>query len=107
MSEQNISQEFRLKNIAEARHYFIKEINQNELMSKDNKKIFRALNHIEHSLILVSTINGWVSISAFASLVGIPIKVLSSAIGLKSYAITAGIKKYKSIIRNRKRRIMK
>ena len=51
MSEQNISQEFRLKNIAEARHYFIKEINQNELMSKDNKKIFRALNHIEHSFI--------------------------------------------------------
>ena len=38
MSEENISQEFRLKNIDETRHYFIKEINQNELMSKKHKK---------------------------------------------------------------------
>ena len=29
MSEESISQEFRLKNIDETRNYFIKEINQN------------------------------------------------------------------------------
>ena len=34
MSEENIDQEFRLKNIDETRNYFIKKINQNELMSK-------------------------------------------------------------------------
>ena len=39
MSEGNINQEFRLKNIDETRNYFIKEINQNELMGK-NHKIF-------------------------------------------------------------------
>ena len=33
MSEEAISQEFRLKNTDEARSYFIEEINQNELMS--------------------------------------------------------------------------
>ena len=33
MSEENVSQEFRLKNIDETRNYFIEEINQNELMS--------------------------------------------------------------------------
>ena len=38
MSEENISQEFRLKNINETRNYLIEEINQNELMSKNNKK---------------------------------------------------------------------
>ena len=32
MSEENISQEFRLKNIDEI-NYFIEKINQNELMS--------------------------------------------------------------------------
>ena len=31
MVEENISQEFRLKNIDEIRNYFIEEINQNEL----------------------------------------------------------------------------
>ena len=33
MSEENISQEFKLKNIGESRHYLIEEINRNELMS--------------------------------------------------------------------------
>ena len=37
MVEQNISQEFTLKNIEEIKNYFIKEINQNELMSKKQK----------------------------------------------------------------------
>ena len=39
MSEGNISQEFRLKNINETRNYLIEEINQNELTIKNNKKI--------------------------------------------------------------------
>ena len=43
MKEQNISQEFRLKNIEEIRDYFIKEIDQNELMSNKHKKICTTL----------------------------------------------------------------
>ena len=39
MFEENISQEFRLKNIDERRNYFIEEIKQNELMSKKDKKV--------------------------------------------------------------------
>ena len=39
MAEENISQEFRLKNIDETRNYLIKEINRNELMSKKRKKL--------------------------------------------------------------------
>ena len=34
MTKENLSQEFRLRNIDESRNYFIEEINQNELMSK-------------------------------------------------------------------------
>ena len=104
MAEENISQEFRLKNIDETRNYLIEEINQNELMSQNLKKICTTLNYIEHFLILASTITGCVSISAFASLVGIPIGITSSAIGLKICAITAGIKKYKSIIKKKKKK---
>ena len=73
MSEENIRQEFRLKYIDETRNYFIKEINQNEIMSKKHKKVYRVLNYIEHLLILLSTVTGCVSISVFAFLVGIPI----------------------------------
>ena len=43
MAEKNISQKFRLKNIDETRSYFHKEKEQNELMSKKQKKIFTTL----------------------------------------------------------------
>ena len=45
-----------------------------------------------------------ISISDFASLIGIPIKIRSSAIGLKICAIAAGIKTFKSIIKKKKRK---
>ena len=61
-------------------------------MSRKYKKICTTLNYIEESLILASTITGWVSISAFASLFGIPIQITSSAIRLKIRAIAAGIR---------------
>ena len=53
---------------------------------------------------LISTITWCVSISTFASLVGIHIKITSSAIWLKVCAITAGIKKYRSTIKKKKRK---
>ena len=73
-------------------------------MSKKHKKVCITLNYIEHFLILASTISGCVSISAFASLVGIAIGITSSAIRLKICAITAGIKKYNSIIEKKKKK---
>ena len=38
MTEENINLEFRLKNIEKTRTYFIKEIDQNKLMSHKKKK---------------------------------------------------------------------
>ena len=70
MSEESIGQELRFKNI-------------NELMSKKNKKVCRVLNYTEHLLILISTVTGCVFISAFPSLIDIPIGITSSAIRLK------------------------
>ena len=85
MSEEIISQEFRLKNIDKTRNYLIEEINRNELISKTHKTVCTTQNYIEHFLILSSTITGCVSISGFASLVDFPIGITSSAIGLKIY----------------------
>ena len=70
-------------------------------MSRENKNVFTTLNYIERFLILASAITGCISISAFASLLGIPIGNTSSAIGLKIWAIAAGIKNYKSIIKKK------
>ena len=54
-------------------------------------------------LILGSTITGCVSISAFTSLVAVPVGITISAVGLKICVITAGTKKYKSIIKKKKK----
>ena len=67
-------------------------------------KVCTTLNFIEHIFILASTITGCLSISAFTSIVGIPLEITSSAIGSKICAITAGIKKYKSIIKKKKKK---
>ena len=83
MVQENISQEFRLKNIDETKNHFLEEINQNELISKKHKKVCTTLNYIEQFLILASTITACISISAFASLIGILIGITSFPIGLK------------------------
>ena len=101
MYEENMNQEFRLKKQIS---YLIEEINRNELLSSKHKKVCRVLNYIEHSLILISTITGCVSISAFASLVEIPIEIRSSAIGFNICVINAGIKKCKSINKKNKKK---
>ena len=104
MVEENISEESTLKNINKTGNYFLKEIKQNELMSRKYKKICTTLNYIEHFLILSSIITGCISISAFFSLIGIPRGITRSTIGLKIYAITVGTKKYKLIIKKKKKK---
>ena len=78
-----MSQESRLKNIDERRNYFLEEIKQKELMSRNHKKVYTTLNYIEHSIILASTITQCISISAFASVLSIPIRITGSSRGLK------------------------
>ena len=91
MTEENIDQEFKLK-----------EINGKKLISKKHKKVYKILNYTEHLLILASTIAGCVWISGFASLVGIPVGIASSSMRIKICVLTATIKQYKSIIREKK-----
>ena len=64
MIEENISKEFRLKNIDKTRNYFLEEIEQNEFMGKKHIKVFATLNYIEHFLIWGSAITRCISNSA-------------------------------------------
>ena len=53
----------------------------------------------------VSVVSDCVSISAFASLVGFHVGIMSSAVGIKTCAITAGIKMCKSNIKKKKKNL--
>ena len=72
-------------------------------MSKKLKKICGVSNYIEDSLTAISAITGCVSVSAFASFFGIPIGITSSAIGLKVFVMSVGIKKQVDKEKKRKR----
>ena len=77
------------------------------MITKKHKKVCTTLNYIELFLILASAITEYILISAFSFLVGIPIKIMSSATGLKICAITAGIKRYKSLNKKEKKSMIK
>ena len=69
-------------------------------------KVCKILNCTEHLLILACTVIGCDSISTLASLVGILVGIASSAITINISITTAGIKKFKSIIKKRKTTII-
>ena len=52
-------------------------------MREEYEKTCKYLNYVTHLLILASTVTGCNSISAFASLVPIPVGITSSAVGIK------------------------
>ena len=100
--DEKISQKYILKTTDEAKDYFLEEIKQNELMTKKHKKVSLTLNYIDHLSIVISAVTGRVSISAFASLIGIPIGNTHLTIRLKICPINIGIKNCKSIIKKKK-----
>ena len=101
--EEDISQEYRLKIIKQINNYFIKEIDQNELLSNKYKKVYTTLKYIEQ-------LDNWSSwtirelVTVFASLINISIGIISSTIGLNIFSIVSKFKKYKSIAMKKRKR---
>ena len=58
-------------------------------MRKKHKEVCTTLNYIQHFLLLVSITTGCVSVSVFASLVGIPTRITISTIRLKICTVAA------------------
>ena len=71
------SLELILRKIDETRNYFLDEIKHNDLMSEKYKKTSNYLNYVGRLHIFVSTVARCVSISAFASLVCVPVGITS------------------------------
>ena len=93
-----------MKSTKERRNYFLEEIEQHEFMSRKHQNVCITLSYIEHFFILASAITRCISISAFTSLIGVPIGITSSTVGLKICVKTARIKKYMSIIKKKKKK---
>ena len=106
MTEENMRQKVRKKNMDKRRNYLSEKINQNDLMSKKHKKVYTVLYYIERQLILIFTVSGYVSISAFP-LAGIHIGITSSKMEIEICVITAGFKMYQLIIKKKQKKLDK
>ena len=92
----------RLRKIDKTKNYRLDELKHNDLISEKYKRTCKYLNYVEYFLILVSTVTGCVSISAFTSLVCVTVGITSSAFRIKFMKSLLELKKYKSIKKRRK-----
>ena len=72
-------------------------------MSEKHKKVCSAFNYWKHFLAFLFAVSGCVLNSAFDLLVGVLVDIEISTVGGKICAITFAIRKYKSIVKKKKK----
>ena len=97
-------QQFRLNKINEIKDYFIAEIRERELMSKNLSKYIASFEYLDKSLIVLSVATGSISIASFATAIRVPVGIMSASCSL-AFSITTGfVKKFLKTIRNKKKK---
>ena len=81
------NQQFRLNKISEIEDYFITEIKERKLMSKNISKYISFFDYFDTSLIGLSVTSGSVSIASFATVIGIPVGITSASYSLAFHCV--------------------
>ena len=85
-------QQFRLNKIDEIKDYFIAEIKERELMSKNLSKYFDSFEYFKKSLIVLSVATGSISVASFVTVIGAPVGIMSASCSL-ALSITTEFRK--------------
>ena len=97
-------QQFRLNKINEIKDYFLAEIRERELISKNLRKYLASLDYFDKSLNVLSILSGSISIVSFSSVTGAPAGIIAASCGL-TFSITSGfVKTFLKTIRNKKKK---
>ena len=102
----NISnqQQFRLNKINKIKDYFLAEIRERELISKNISKCIASLDYFDKLLNVLSILSGSISIASFATVIGAPAGIIGASCGF-TFSITSGfVKKFLKTIRNKKKK---
>ena len=89
----NNQQQFRLNKINKIKDQFVVEIKERELMSKRVSKYIASFGYFDKSLIVLSVTTGSISIASFATVIGVPVGIVSASFGLKFLVFTGIMKK--------------
>ena len=103
----NISndQQFRLNKIIKIKDYFIAEIKERELMSKNLSKYIASFEYFNKSLIFISVATDSISTASFAPVIGAPVEIISASCSLVFSITTEFVKKLLKTTRNKKNTI--
>ena len=98
----NISndQQFGLNKINEIKDYFIAEIRERELMSKNLGEYIASSEYLHKSLIVLLVATGSISIASFATAIGLPVGIISTSCSL-AFSSTTGF--VKNVFKNNKK----
>ena len=95
-------QQFWLNKINEIKDYFIADIRERELMSKNLSKYIASSQYLDKSLIVLSVATATISIASFANAIGAPVGIMSASYSF-AFSITTGfVKKFLKTIGNKK-----
>ena len=102
----NISneQQFRLNKINEIKDYFLAEIRERELISKNISKYIASLDYFDKSLNVLSILSGSISIASFPSVTGAPAGIIGASYGFTFWITSIFVKKLLKTIKNKKKK---
>ena len=100
-------QQFKLNKIDEIKDYFLPQIRERELISKNISKYIASLDYFDKSLNVLSILSGSISIASFATVIGAPAGIIGVSCGL-AFSITSGfVKTFLKTTRNKKKNTIK
>ena len=100
-------EQFRLNKINDIKDYFLAEIRERELISKNLSKYIASLDFFDESLNVLSILSGSISIPSFARVIGVPARIIGASCSF-TFSITSGfVKRFLKTIRNKKKKTIK
>ena len=97
-------QQFRLNKINEIKYYFLADIRERELISKNISKYIASLDYFDKSLNVLSILSGNISIASFATLIGTPAGITGASCSFIFSITSAFVKIFLKTIINKKKK---
>ena len=97
-------QQFRLNKINEIKDYFLAEIRERELMSKNLSKYIASLDYFDKSLNFLSILSGSISLGSFATVIGAPAGITGVSCCFKFSIASGFVKTFLKTMRNKKKK---
>ena len=94
-------QQVRLNKINEIKDYFLAEIRERELISKNLSKYIASLDYFDKSLNVLSILSGSISIASFATVIGAPAGIIGASCGFTFSITSRFVKRFLKTIRNK------